>query len=138
MQFAAIVRARPFVWKRAKRALAIEIGTAFSTGPHNPFEIGLGESPEHKYRLNRAYWQQLEVGFELQARTGFHLITALGAAFLLNGDDAECEATVRPPESRDLPRARRGGRGGDTRCDRGRDVLRVGRRSKATRRRNSA
>jgi hypothetical protein len=118
LQLALLARARPFAWPREKRALAIRVGAAFSTGPYGPdltdvMVMGIDHSsPEERARevddaYERVYWLQPDVGFELQAKSGFHLVIASGVAvplaysghhctFSQSGVPAACPRAVAP------------------------------------------
>ena len=118
LQLALLARARPFAWAREKRAFAITVGVAFATGPYGPnlsdvMVTGIDHStPEERARevdeaYERVYWLQPEVGFELQAKSGFHLVVASGPAYPLaysghhcvfsqSGEPAECPRETAP------------------------------------------
>jgi hypothetical protein len=96
LQLAALARFRPLVFPLKKRTLAVTLGTAFSTGKYRAFSAeGLGEGgSEYSYHLvgaDRAYWAQLDVGFELRDRKGFEFLVAVGGALLLNPRDLHCQ-----------------------------------------------
>jgi hypothetical protein len=92
-QFAAYLRARPFYWERRKRALAIAMTGALSTGPYQEYDLDLGHGDprsETTAGLERAVWMQLDVSFELRARSGFGLVAGFGYARLVDSSGAYC------------------------------------------------
>jgi hypothetical protein len=102
LQLAALVRSRPFAWARPKRALAITLGAALAAGPHRPFDFDPAfgsldhRSPEERARdvdeaYERVYWLQPDVGFELQAKSGFHLVVSQGVAVPLGHSGHHCD-----------------------------------------------
>ena len=100
LQLAVLARGRPWAWERKKRALALTLGAALATGPHRPFAFDpLFGSLDHSGTANqrvehvfdRVYWFQPDAGFELQAKSGFHLVVSQGVAFPLGYSGEHCE-----------------------------------------------
>ena len=99
-QLAVLTRVRPGVWERPRRALALPVGLSFSAGPYKTPDIDLlfgsmdhsGFEPDKRIAaFDWVYWLQPDVGFELQAGSGFHLLTALGAAIPVGFSGMHCE-----------------------------------------------
>jgi hypothetical protein len=103
LQLAVLARGRPFVWDRPRRALAITLGVALATGPYRAetFDPLFG-SMDHSgladqrvvHGFEQVYWAQPDVGFELQAKSGFHLVVAQGAALPLGYRGEHCRLAV--------------------------------------------
>lgn len=96
--YAALARFRPFIWNRPERALALEIGSAFSAS-HYEGQLadvaGLaGEGGVTRYTqtytLDLTYWAQFDIGFEMKSRSGLHIVVAHGFAVPLNAGSGFC------------------------------------------------
>jgi hypothetical protein len=101
LQTGAALRVRPKTWPKKKMAHALTLAPGFTTGPWELWaDHLLSEDPEgdeqleSARRLERAYWVQLDVGYELRLAGGLSVFIGPGLSVLLNAD--ECEIDGRP------------------------------------------
>ncbi len=104
LQTGAALRVRPKIWPKRTMAHALTLAPGFTTGPWEQWTDrvlpedpeGDDELPERARSLDRAYWVQLDVGYELRLRGGLSVFIGPGMSVLLNAD--ECEIEGRPCE----------------------------------------
>jgi hypothetical protein len=90
------LRWRILYWERPKRALAIPFGIGFATGPSvGRMPVGdVGISGRRQTQsFERVDWLQLDVAFELQQKSGFHLVVAGGVASPIGYWGQSCTVT---------------------------------------------
>lgn len=105
LQLAATTRWRIFYWERPKRALAIPVGIGFATGPsagRMRLELLLLDT-SRRQSFERVDWLQLDGGFELLNKNGFHLVLSSGVALPIHESGGTC--TVKDVD------------GSESRCD---------------------
>ena len=104
-QLAVLGRIRPLYWETPKRVFAIALTATVAEGPYSSEDdlaasagnlMGLPKT--HYATLDHALWFQPELQFEYATRSHFHLaVTAIGFAFLLNANAAQCHERPMNP-----------------------------------------
>jgi len=87
-QFAGYVNLRPLHWSTSKVAIGVGPQIAYAAGPYVGFEVPIpgahGESSPSSYPPHDAQWIQLDLGVEVQSKSGFVFRFSHGAARMLN------------------------------------------------------